>query len=69
MLTKLALGLIRLYQMSTGWVPKVCRYAPSCSNYTYQAIVKHGLWQGVWLGLKRIGRCHPLHPGGFDPVP
>ena len=69
MLTKLVLGLIRLYQITTGWVPKVCRYAPSCSNYTYQAILKHGLWPGGWLGLKRIGRCHPLHPGGFDPVP
>lgn len=69
MLTKLVLGLIRLYQITTGWVPKVCRYAPSCSNYTYQAILKHGLWPGAWLGLKRIGRCHPLHPGGFDPVP
>ena len=66
----LALWLIRVYQntISRG-LPPSCRFVPSCSEYTYQAIEKYGLISGGWLGMKRIARCHPLNPGGYDPVP
>ncbi|MBY0403300.1 MAG: membrane protein insertion efficiency factor YidD [Cyanobacteria bacterium] len=63
------LGLITLYQKTTWFFPKVCRYAPSCSNYMKEAIEQHGLIQGGWIGTLRICRCHPFHPGGVDPVP
>ncbi len=67
---QLALGLIRLYQLTLGRVlPPACRFQPSCSEYGYQAIARHGVLRGGWLTLRRLGRCHPFHPGGYDPVP
>ncbi|MFW6068632.1 MAG: membrane protein insertion efficiency factor YidD [Chloroflexota bacterium] len=66
----IALFLIRLYQNTLSRVtPPSCRFTPSCSHYTYEAIEKHGLMKGGWLGVKRISRCHPWHEGGYDPVP
>jgi putative membrane protein insertion efficiency factor len=62
--------LIRLYQNTISRaMPPACRFEPSCSEYAYQALEKYGFFKGSWLALKRIGRCHPFHPGGYDPVP
>ncbi|RJQ37066.1 MAG: membrane protein insertion efficiency factor YidD [Dehalococcoidia bacterium] len=69
-MTKLALGLIRLYQQTISVVmPPSCRFQPTCSQYTYEAISRYGLFKGVRLGIARLARCHPFHPGGYDPVP
>jgi hypothetical protein len=67
---KIALGLIRLYQMLLSpLLGQNCRFYPTCSNYTYQAIEKYGILRGGWLGMKRIARCGPWTKGGYDPVP
>lgn len=66
---RIGVFMIRMYQRSTRWKPRTCRFTPSCSHYTLQAIEKYGLMKGSWMGLKRIARCHPFHPGGDDPVP
>ncbi len=67
---KIGLGMIRFYQMTWSQVfPPSCRYMPTCSEYTYEAIQKYGFFKGCWMGAKRISRCHPFHPGGYDPVP
>ncbi len=66
----LPMGLIRVYQvLLVPILPPSCRFTPSCSEYMYQAIDKFGVACGAYLGLKRILRCHPWHPGGADPIP
>ena len=62
--------LIRVYQWTVSpLLGPTCRFHPSCSNYALEAINRFGLLRGGWLTVKRLGRCHPWHPGGFDPVP
>jgi putative membrane protein insertion efficiency factor len=66
----IAMALIRLYQNTLSRVlPSACRFYPSCSQYTYEAIARYGFMRGGWMGVKRIARCHPYNPGGYDPVP
>jgi putative membrane protein insertion efficiency factor len=70
MLKKLALLLVRFYQIAIRpLLPNACRYTPSCSEYATEAIHKYGALKGVWMGLKRILRCHPWGGHGYDPVP
>ena len=65
-----AQGLIRVWQHTIGpMIPSSCRFLPSCSRYTYEALGAHGFWRGSWMGLKRLGRCHPWSEAGYDPVP
>ncbi len=62
--------LIRVYQrLLSPALPPSCRFYPSCSEYACEAILKHGALKGVYLGARRILRCHPWHAGGYDPVP
>jgi len=64
------MGLIRGYQLVVSpALPPACRFTPSCSQYALEAIGRHGVLRGLWLAGRRLLRCHPFHPGGFDPVP
>lgn len=63
------LKLISIYRFFSKYTPSVCRFEPTCSKYTYDAIEKFGVLKGGYLGIKRILRCHPYSKGGLDPVP
>jgi len=67
---RLVLLFIRGYQVFLSPVlPRSCRFYPSCSQYTFEAVERFGVVKGLWLGVKRVLKCHPFHPGGYDPVP
>lgn len=70
MFKTILIRIIRLYRaVISPLFPPSCRFQPTCSQYAIEAVEKFGVWQGSWLALKRVLRCHPLHPGGYDPVP
>lgn len=61
--------MLRLYKLCISpMLPSACRFYPTCSEYMMEAVERHGTARGVWMGLKRLSRCHPFHPGGVDPV-
>ncbi|MSN25120.1 MAG: membrane protein insertion efficiency factor YidD [Geobacter sp.] len=70
MFKSILLLVIRVYQkLISPLLPQSCRFYPSCSEYSRESIIKHGLMRGLLLTVIRIGKCHPFHPGGYDPVP
>lgn len=69
MLKKIFIKLISVYQFFSRMTPPVCRFYPTCSEYMKQAVTKYGIIKGGYLGIKRVLKCHPFHPGGYDPVP
>ncbi len=65
-----AAAVLRFYKTALSpLLPRACRFEPTCSVYMMQAIDRHGLGRGLWLGVRRLSRCHPFNPGGWDPVP
>lgn len=62
--------LIRVYQYGISpFLGRSCRFEPSCSEYAVESLERYGIIRGLWLAIRRVGRCHPWHPGGYDPVP
>lgn len=69
-MTRLALAVVRLYRATLSpWMPSVCRFEPTCSTYALEALERHGIGRGGWLVIRRLARCHPFTPAGYDPVP
>jgi len=69
LLSTILLSLLAVYKYCVSpLLPSACRFYPSCSIYTRDAILKYGPFKGTWFGIKRVCRCHPYHPGGYDPV-
>jgi len=67
---RIAVALIRIYQATISpFLGPNCRFHPTCSQYAEESVLHHGLVRGTWLALRRLARCHPWHPGGYDPVP
>ena len=64
----LSLCFLGYHRVLSPWVPRACRFYPTCSIYAAQAVLKHGIVKGAFLSLRRLSRCHPWHPGGYDPV-
>ncbi len=70
MLTRFLVLLVRFYQVAISpYFPAACRYSPTCSQYMVEALRTHGSFRGLWLGIKRLGSCHPWGGSGYDPVP
>jgi len=69
-LARAATGFISGYRLLVSPIlPPACRFAPTCSEYAHQAVIEHGAARGLWLAVQRLLRCHPFHPGGYDPPP
>ncbi len=70
MISRLLLAILRLYQLTLSpLLGPACRFEPSCSRYAMACIRSHGPLRGIWLAVRRLAKCHPFHPGGFDPPP
>ncbi|GBC82644.1 Putative membrane protein insertion efficiency factor [bacterium HR10] len=66
----IALIMLKIYKFGISpLLPPACRFIPTCSEYASEAIARFGFWRGGWMGVRRLLRCHPFHPGGYDPVP
>jgi putative membrane protein insertion efficiency factor len=66
---RIVIAVLRAYKaVVSPLLPSACRFYPTCSEYMIEAVAKHGTLRGVWMGVRRVGRCHPFHEGGFDPV-
>jgi hypothetical protein len=68
MIVKVVVLVIKFYQKISSLFPRVCRFYPTCSEYMISALEKYGIIKGALLGIKRLLKCHPLHPGGYDPL-
>jgi len=68
-LKELFISIIKGYQKLSAFKRPTCRFYPSCSNYSIEALQKYGVIKGGWLTIRRIAKCHPFHPGGYDPIP